>query len=55
MQSPTAASNPAGPYLPLEVTKDRPTLQSVYQEVQLEEALDAALAEAKLRKQRRSE
>lgn len=50
-QNPGAASNPRGPYLPEEVTAHRPTLHSEYQKLVLEEALDAALAEVRAKKQ----
>uniref|UniRef100_A0A7S0UT38 Uncharacterized protein n=1 Tax=Polytomella parva TaxID=51329 RepID=A0A7S0UT38_9CHLO len=40
---PSAASNPRGPYLPKELTDQRPDLHSEYQNLLLETALDAAL------------
>lgn len=50
---PSAASNPKGPYLPKELTEHRPTLQSEYSKLVLEQALDAALEEARKSKQQR--
>jgi hypothetical protein len=44
---PSAAANPKGPYLPKEVTEGRPTLHSEFQKLRLEQALDAALIEAR--------
>lgn len=49
-QLPSAASNPKGPYLPKEVTENRPTLHSEFQALALEKALDAALAELRSKK-----
>lgn len=46
-QHPSAASNAKGPYLPKELTEHRPTLQSEYSKLVLEQALDAALEEAR--------
>ncbi len=53
LQHPSAASNPKGPYLPKELTEHRPTLQSEYSKLVLEQALDAALEEARKSKQQR--
>ncbi len=47
MQLTSAALNPNGPYLPKEVTEQRPTLQSEFQQLQLERAIDAALIDLK--------
>jgi hypothetical protein len=47
LQLPSAAANPKGPYLPKEVTENRPTLHSEFQKLALERALDAAIAEAR--------
>jgi hypothetical protein len=47
MQYPSAAANPKGPYLPKEVTEGRPTLHSEFHKLRLEQALDAALIEAR--------
>ena len=46
----SAATNPRGPYLPKEVTENRPTLQSEFQKLRLEQALDAALEEIRANK-----
>ncbi len=49
-QLPSAAENPSGPYLPKELTEHRPTLQSEFQKLALEAALDAALEDVRKRK-----
>lgn len=46
-QLPSAAANPRGPYLPHEVTEHRPSLHSEFGKLRLEQALDAALQEAR--------
>jgi hypothetical protein len=53
-QTRSAASNPKGPYLPKELTAHRPSLQSEYSKLVLEQALDAAIDEARKAKQERS-
>lgn len=52
-QIPSAAANPKGPYLPKELTEHRPSLQSEFQNLALEQALDAALANAREARARR--
>ena len=55
LQLPSAAANPKGPYLDKELTAHRPSLQSEYQNLALEAALDAALKDAKLKSSQRAE
>jgi len=55
LQIPSAAANPKGPYLDKELTAHRPSLQSEYQNLALEAALDAALADARLRSSKRTQ
>ncbi|KAF5839779.1 hypothetical protein DUNSADRAFT_18657 [Dunaliella salina] len=52
---PSAAANPKGPYLDKEVTSHRPSLQSEYQNLALEAALDSALADARRRSSNRAQ
>lgn len=49
-QLPSAASNPKGPYLPKELTAQRPDLHTEFQNLALEQALDAALDELRANK-----
>jgi len=53
MQIPSAAANPKGPYLKKELTEHRPTLQSEFQNLALEAALDSALEEARAARRQR--
>ena len=55
VQFPSAATNPKGPYLPKDLTQHRPSLQSEFQNLTLEVALDTAIAEARAKKQRAQE
>lgn len=53
LQTRSAAANPKGPYLPKDLTEHRPTLQSEYSKLILEQALDAALEDARKAKSER--
>lgn len=49
---PSAASEPKGPYLPKELADKRPTLQSAYADIVLEQTIDAMLEDIKRKKER---